>query len=656
MAWRRTSRSAAAVVITAAPSGVATADVQSPVDVDPSLQPASARMTVGELVPRETMERTARLIEAITGCHATALLTPSGFPNSSGNGRPAAARSRRDDALPRISVLIQPCRGCTDAQFCSDPANASGAHASPEDLASIEAAGALAWAIIPLGERRTSASADRIGESPTSERLALYLLSSAPRAWADAERQALVAIAETARAELELRRELAVSDDAREDLRAHAMRDGLTALPTRALFLDRLAHAVERAKRHPDFHFAVLSLDLDRFKAVNNSLGTEAGDAVLIEVARRLGTCVRGEDMVARSSGDEFAILLESISDHSDGGRVAERVSRALATPVVTSQGEVFTSASIGIVLSSSGLDAPPTLLQHAGIAMSRAKAAGRARYEMYDPAMQERATRRLRMETDLRRAIARSEFELYYQPLISLGSGQITELEALLRWRHPERGMIPPLDFIPLAEETGLIVPIGNWVLEEACRQMREWHQRFPAQDGSPQLSVSVNVSVKQFAQPHFVCQVAQVIAKNELDPRCLKLEITESFAIENPELTRRILEELRATGVGIYLDDFGTGYSSLAYLHQLPLDAIKIDRSFVMGMDEGTTQLQLVHTVRSLARSIGVLAVAEGVETKEQLAALRELGCESAQGYYFSRPVSATDVGELLTTNRRW
>ena len=613
-------------------------------------------MIVGELVPRETMERAARLIEAITGCHATALLTPGGFPAASGNGRPAAARSRRDDALPKISVRIQPYRGCSDAQFCSDRADASGAHTSPEDLASIEAAGALAWAIIPLGERRISASADRIGETPTSERLALYLLSSAPRAWTDAERQALVALAETARAELELRRELAISDDAREDLRAHAMRDGLTALPTRALFLDRLAHAVERAKRHPDFRFAVLSLDLDRFKAVNNSLGTEAGDAVLIEVARRLGTCVRGEDMVARSSGDEFAILLESISDDSDGGRVAERVFRALATPVVTSQGEVFTSASIGIVLSSSGLDAPPTLLQHAGIAMSRAKAAGRARYEMYDPAMQERATRRLRMETDLRRAIARNEFELYYQPLISLGSGQITELEALLRWRHPERGMIPPLDFIPLAEETGLIVPIGNWVLEEACRQMREWHQRFPAQNGSPQLSVSVNVSVKQFAQPHFVCQVAQVIAKNELDPRCLKLEITESFAIENPELTRRILEELRATGVGIYLDDFGTGYSSLAYLHQLPLDAIKIDRSFVMGMDEGTTQLQLVHTVRSLARSIGVLAVAEGVETKEQLAALRALGCESAQGYYFSRPVSATDAGELLVTNRRW
>ena len=618
-------------------------------------------MTTGELVPRDAIERTARLIEAVTGSHVTALASGSAVQKQSSNGRHTAngrhtpARARRSDLLPSISVCVQPYHGSGSSLFATGEGDPARAYAAPADLAVIEAAGALAWAIIPLGGHPIAASPARGASIPVG-RLALYLLSTAPREWTDTQMHSLSAIASALGAEFELRRELAELDGTREELRAHVMRDGLTGLPTRALFLDRLAHAVERAKRHPDFHFAVLSLDLDRFKAVNDSLGTEAGDAVLIEVARRLGTCVRGEDMVARSSGDEFAVLLESISNDSDGVRVAERVFRALATPVNTAQGEVFTSASIGIVLSSSGLEAPPTLLQHAGIAMSRAKTAGRARYEMYDPDMQVRATARLRMETDLRRAIARGEFELFYQPLISLGTGQITELEALLRWRHPERGMIPPLDFIPLAEETGLIVPIGSWVLAEACRQMREWHGQFPSAAGTPRLSLSVNVSVKQFAQPGFVREVAGVIAKNELDPRCLKLEITESFAIEDPELTRRILEELRATGVGIYLDDFGTGYSSLAYLHQLPLDAIKIDRSFVMGMDAGTTQLQLVHTVRALARSIGVVAVAEGVETKEQLTVLRELGCESAQGYYFSRPVSATDVRQLLRRDERW
>ena len=612
-------------------------------------------MTVGELVPRETIERTARLVEALTGGRAIALCTEGAREQRSQNGRPPASRSRRDDERPGITVRIHPCAAAGAAQFSSGECNAARAGLTPADLAVVDAAGAAAWAIVPLTEPRAATAANR-GIALPAERLALFLLSPVPREWTASEMDALSAIASALGAELHLRQELTVSDSAREDLRVHAMRDGLTSLPTRALFLDRLGHAVERAKRHPDFHFAVLSIDLDRFKAVNDSLGTEAGDTVLIEVARRLGTCVRGEDMVARASGDEFAVLLESISDDSDGGRVAERMMRALSTPVTTSQGEVYINASIGIVLSSSGLEEPPTLLQHAGIAMSRAKAAGRARYEMFDPAMQVRATSRLRMETDLRRAITRGEFELFYQPLVSLGSGRITELEALLRWRHPERGMIPPLDFIPLAEETGLIVPIGTWVLTEACRQMREWHRQFPVTDDVPPLSLSVNVSVKQFAQPNFVAQVAEIIAKNELDPRCLKLEITESFAIENPELTRRILEALRATGVGIYLDDFGTGYSSLAYLHQLPLDAIKIDRSFVMGMDAGATQLQLVQTVRSLARSIGVLAVAEGVETKEQLTVLRELGCESAQGYYFSRPISATDIGQLLTRDQRW
>jgi diguanylate cyclase (GGDEF)-like protein len=454
-----------------------------------------------------------------------------------------------------------------------------------------------------------------------------------------------------------LRVALAECQQVQEELRKHATRDVLTGLPNRVLFLDRLAHAVERARRHKDFRFAVLSLDLDRFKAVNDSLGMRVGDELLLAHARRLEHCVRTEDTVARLSGDEFAILLESLADDADAGRVAERMLRALGEPVPTREGEVFAGASIGIVLSSSGLepgdDANVRLLQQAGVAMSRAKAAGRGRYEMFDRAMQARAVARLRMETDLRVALERGEFELHYQPLVALKSGRVTELEALIRWNHPTRGIIAPLDFIPLAEETGLIIPIGSWVLSEASRQVREWQQRHPRAEP---LTLSVNLSVKQFAQPDFVAHMAGMVRASGLDPHCLKLEITESIAIDDPDRTRGMLDELRLLGVRMYLDDFGTGYSSLGQLHRLSLDAIKIDRSFVMRMSEGPMHWQLVRTVRDLARNIGVTVIAEGVETPEQLEELRLLGCESAQGYLFSRPVPAGEVELLLKRDPRW
>ena len=454
-----------------------------------------------------------------------------------------------------------------------------------------------------------------------------------------------------------LRAALAECVAAQEALRHDATHDPLTGLPNRVLFLDRVAHAVERGRRHRDFRFAVLSLDLDRFKAVNHSLGVRVGDEVIVDHARRLATCVRGEDMVARLSGGEFAILLESLGDDADAGRVAERMLRSLAMPVETREGTVFSTASIGIVLSSSGLeagdDANVRLLQQAGVAMSRAKAAGRGRYEMFDRAMQTRAVARLRMETDLRTAVDRGEFELYYQPMVELRTGRVTELEALLRWRHPSRGIVAPLDFIPLAEETGLIIPIGSWVLAESCRQVREWQQRFPRE--AP-LTLSVNLSVKQLAQPDFVAHMAGIVRTSGLDPRCLKLEITESVAIDDPERTRGMLDELRGLGVRMYLDDFGTGYSSLGQLHRLSLDAIKIDRSFVMRMSEGPMHWQLVRTVRDLARNIGVTVIAEGVETPEQLAELRGLGCESAQGYLFSRPVPASEMERVLERDPRW
>ena len=512
---------------------------------------------------------------------------------------------------------------------------------------------AASFAILPLLDRTASSAHDEApGDAP-----ALYVISELPRAWSHDERSALLDIAASLGAELTARRALAECRAASEALRRDALHDRVTGLPNRVLLLDRLGHAVERGRRHKEFRFAVMSLDLDRFQSINDSLGVGIGDDVLVAVARRLEECVRGEDLVARLGGDEFAILLESLGDDADAGRVAERILRSLMTPVGTAEGDVFVTATIGITLSSSGIDAaadaPVRLLQRAGVAMSRAKVAGRARYEMFDKAMHARAVARLRMETELRHAIDRNEFLLYYQPMISLGTGRVTEVEALLRWRHPVRGIVPPLDFLPLAEETGLIVPIGQWVLAEACRQTREMQHRLERDEP---LSLSVNLSVRQLEEPDFVEFVAETIAASGLDPRCLKLEVTESIGIEDPERARRALEELRALGLRIYLDDFGTGYSSLGQLHRLPLDAIKIDRSFVAPMGEGQMHLQLVRTVRDLARNIGVAVVAEGVETVAQLEVLRGLGCEAAQGYLFSRPVPADEIERLLVSNPQW
>jgi diguanylate cyclase (GGDEF)-like protein len=501
------------------------------------------------------------------------------------------------------------------------------------------------YAILPLD-----------GSALLTSEVAMYVLTEEPRDWTDAQREALIDLASSVGADLSTQRELARSQADVAALKQHAMRDPLTSLPNRALFLDRLEHAVERSRRHREFRFAVLLIDLDRFKGVNDSLGVQVGDELLLAVSRRLATCVRDEDSIARLSGDEFAVLLESLAHDSDAGRVADRMLRTLSAPVFTREGQVFPSASIGIALSSSGLDASEDahvrLLQRAGVAMSRAKSGGRARYEMFDRDMQARAIARLRMETDLRGAVERDEFELFYQPLVDLRTGRITELEALLRWRHPERGLVAPLDFIPLAEETGLITRIGAWVLAESCRQMREWQEQYPRDEP---LSLSVNLSVKQFAQPEFVRHVADIVQASGLDPHCLKLEITESVAIDDPERTRGMLEELRSLGVRMYLDDFGTGYSSLGHLHQLSLDAIKIDRSFVMHMEE-PMHLQLVHTVRDLARNIGVTVIAEGVETEAQLDVLGRIGCESAQGYLFSRPVPVEAVAQLLESDPRW
>ena len=600
----------------------------------------------GRAVPREA----AALWEASLE-HATRLIVAAlvRCPEGGAGPRQANANAPGSESALAIQLFVLPPSSDAYTSFCSDVREKT-----PDGSSFAKAAGDIggaAYAAVPL-VRSDNGSAVQRGNPSTAVGTLLVVLEEAHQ-WSKADEAAVRDVAALLAIDLELHQELAQHLLVEEELQEKALRDPLTGVPNSTLFLDRLGHAIERGRRHPEFRFAVLALDLDRFQSINNSLGRDAGNEVLTIIARRLESCVRGEDLIARSGGDEFAILLESLSDDSDGSRVADRMQQSIAQPIETSEGEVYTSASIGIVLSSSGLTTPAKMLQEAGIAMSRAKGAGRNRFEMFDSAMHARALARLRMETDLRHAVERGEFELFYQPLITLETGRITELEALLRWRHPQRGLIPPLDFIPLAEETGLIVPIGQWVLARACADMVGWQTRFPR---TAPLAISVNLSPRQFAQPNFVKTVAGTVAASGLDPHTLKLEITESFAIAEPARTRELLTELRALGIQIYLDDFGTGYSSLGYLHQLPLDGIKIDRSFVMQMDTGPLYRQLVHTVRDLAMNIGVVAIAEGVENTDQLSALREMGCSSAQGYLFSRPVPVSEIEVLLGNDPRW
>lgn len=474
-----------------------------------------------------------------------------------------------------------------------------------------------------------------------------------PHAWTDSEIRCLRDLAESLVTEMELRSDLTVKRETQEHLLYSTLHDALTGLPNRSLFTERLRHSMRRTARHPDDMFAVLFLDLDRFKEVNDNLGHFAGDELLRAVARRLEACLRPEDTVARLSGDEFAILLESISETSDAGRVAERIEEALSFPINLGGAEVTTSASMGIVTSSMSQDQPEQLLRSADMAMYRAKAAGRARYEMFDRAMHTDALARLQLETDLRRAAEQGEFRLHYQPLVSLRTGRITGFEALLRWEHPQRGLVQPSDFIPIAEETGLIVRIGRWVLNESCRQLREWQEAHPREEP---LSVSVNLSVKQFNQPDLVDQLASAIRTSGITPGCLRLEITESALIDKGSAAMALLVQIKQLGVQIYLDDFGTGYSSLIYLHKLPIDAIKIDRELVSTMDSDEKNLRLVRTILTFAQIIGVRAEAEGICTSEQLRELRALKCEHGQGFLFSAAIPHDAVDEVLTADPAW
>ena len=426
-----------------------------------------------------------------------------------------------------------------------------------------------------------------------------------------------------------------------------AFHDALTGLLNRALFMDRLGRSVERAKRRDDYLFAVLFMDLDCFKNVNDSLGHTIGDELLIASARRLERCLRPSDTVARLGGDEFVILLEDIRDISDATRVTGRIQEQLALPFKLNGHEVFTSASIGIVLSETGYGRPEDILQDADIAMYRAKVLGKARHELFDRAMRARIMARLELERDLRRAVERQEFQVHYQPVLSLETGRITGFEALVRWQHPDRGLVSPMEFISVAEETGLIIPIDRWVLREACRQMREWQARFPA---DPPLTISVNLSGKHFAQPDLIEHIEQVLQETGLDARRLKLEMTESMIMADVESATGMLMRLRALGVELQIDDFGTGYSALSYLQRIPIDAIKIDRSFVSRMGVNGDNSRIIKAIVTLARDLGMDVIAEGVETAEQLAQLRTLECEYGQGYFISRPLDSEAAAALM------
>ncbi|MCW3060735.1 MAG: hypothetical protein JWQ02_2556 [Capsulimonas sp.] len=431
-----------------------------------------------------------------------------------------------------------------------------------------------------------------------------------------------------------------------EQLRHQSFHDVLTGLPNRALFLDRLEHSQARAQRQ-DKHDAILCIDLDSFKIVNDSLGHEAGDKLLQVIGARLQTCVRPEDTVARLSADEFAILLEDIGE-SEALIVAGRCADGLRPPFVMGDRELFITASIGVTISPRGGSDPWALLRNADIAMYQAKSTGKAAIVLFDRSMMDRASERLELEGDLRQAIDQGQLRLHYQPIVSLESGRIREAEALVRWEHPTRGLIPPAKFIPIAEETGLIIPLGMWVLEEACRQAREWSKT--ANEGAAMV-MGVNLSTRQFQQNDIVDDVVGVLKRSGLPPAQLKLEITESLMALSPDDTAAKLHQLKALGVHLAVDDFGTGYSSMSYLANFPLDTLKIDRSFIQRIGEQEEAEAIIQAVITLAKTLHLCVTSEGVETAEQKETLRRMGSDRGQGYLFSRPLTAVAFAELLS-----
>jgi diguanylate cyclase (GGDEF)-like protein/PAS domain S-box-containing protein len=431
-----------------------------------------------------------------------------------------------------------------------------------------------------------------------------------------------------------------------ERLQHDALHDPLTGLPNRALFMDRLEQALERAKRRPDKLFAVLFLDLDRFKSVNDTRGHAAGDELLRALARRLQESLRGVDTVARLGGDEFAFLVEEVEGPADATRAASRVLDALRPPFPLEGREELATASVGITIGPRHYEHASDMLRDADVAMYRAKAQGRGRHQVFDRSMQERAAHLLRLEGDLRRALDRGELRLHYQPAVSFSSGRIVAMEALARWAHPQRGLLLPEEFIPLADETGLIVPLGRWTFSEACRQLREWG----GGAAEPPVRISVNVSSRQFSHHGLVADVQDALRESGAPPGALELELTEATLTDDADRAAGIVQALDGLGVRLVLDHFGTGYSSLGALHRFPLDGLKIDRSFVQALGDPGGEPHVVRSAIALGRSLELSVVAQGVESADQLERLRGLDCEAVQGFHLARPQEADLATALL------
>jgi diguanylate cyclase (GGDEF)-like protein/PAS domain S-box-containing protein len=433
------------------------------------------------------------------------------------------------------------------------------------------------------------------------------------------------------------------------ELERRASHDPLTGLPNRHTLVDRLGQALLRTKRGKEGRkVGVLFMDLDRFKTINDSLGHEAGDRLLVTVAERLRKRLRPEDVLARFGGDEFAVLLEEVADASETIRVAQRIAESLREPFTVNDHQVNLSTSVGIALGSAHTkDDPEGMLRNADAAMYKAKEQGLGCYAVFDPAMQTRAQERLELEAELRRALEQGEFVLYYQPEVSLYNGSMVGLEALLRWQHPERGLLKPSAFVPLAEETDVIAPIGRWVLEEACRQAKRWEEEHPL--ASP-MTMEVNLSSKQLRRRELARTVEEALTRAGVEAHTLALDITETVLIGASEHNAQALEALKKMGIRLSLDDFGTGYSSLSYLKRLPVDRVKVDRSFVKGLGGNATDTAVVRMIIELCHTLGVEVLAEGVETSEQAALLKDMGCDVGQGYYFARPLRSEELAEQL------
>lgn len=446
-----------------------------------------------------------------------------------------------------------------------------------------------------------------------------------------------------------LQKEVIERQRAEEQFKHLALHDPLTGFPNRAFFMEQLERAIRQVQRHPDYLFAVLFIDLDRFKIVNDSLGHEVGDQLLGAIAHQLHSLVRATDIVARLGGDEFVILLEPIEEIKDAVRVADRIVHELNSPIDLGSRQVYTSASIGIALSSPDYEQGTEILRDADIAMYRAKSRGKACFEIFNERMYMQALDRLQLENDLRDALAHHQLQVFYQPIVNIQTGRLSGFEALGRWPHPERGLIPPSEFIPIAEETGLIVPLGEWILQTACQQMADWLQRYPT---ASHYTMSVNLSIKQLKDPNLLAKVDHALRQSGLNGHQLSLELTESILMESVIELNVILNHLKARGIQLSIDDFGTGYSSLSYLHLFPINTIKIDQSFVARIGAQGENQEIIETIINLANQLNMDAISEGVESRQQLNYLMELSCQKAQGNYFSQPLSA-DAAEVFVLN---